>query len=257
MKTEAEAEQINFVVTLLYEVASRPSQEWKVHLRLAHATISALDRLRFFRHPGCFDEQIWIVQGFQDYAFHEADSGAIQDIAQWCQRAWLSVLSNHPRNIECLTGLGYNWLLSAQAILVRIYGEESRESCSGGSSQDGKLYKTAHNFQRQHINIGFIAQASKQSDNPSYVEARGYLYPALDFFHQAVKAADVKGSTNGDLLSLAADANISMGIVSGSPVDEQYFVNAICFLRRAQALPDYHLSSWLGRYLDEYGKYVN
>lgn len=36
---------------------------------------------------------------------------------------------------------------------------------------------------------------------PLYVEARGYLQPAVDFFSRAVTAAEQNGSLTGDLLS--------------------------------------------------------
>lgn len=36
---------------------------------------------------------------------------------------------------------------------------------------------------------------------PLYVEARGYLQPAVDFFSRAVQSADSLGITTGDLLA--------------------------------------------------------
>ncbi|RFU32046.1 hypothetical protein B7463_g4335, partial [Scytalidium lignicola] len=236
-ETEAQIEEIKGFVTSLYEVASQRPQEWEAYLPSARSTMSALDRLRFFRNPDRFAEQIWIIQGFQDYAFHDPDSGAIQTVAEWCQGAWLSVLRSYPENMECLSGLGQNWHQRAQATLARIHNEESSESSSGGSGPN--------------------AQASARTESPLYVEARGYLHPAVDFYHRAVTAADLRNVTTGDLLSSAAEAHMSMGSVSGSPADEQYFVSAIHYLRRAQALPDYQISAHLEQYLNDYGRYVN
>ena len=36
---------------------------------------------------------------------------------------------------------------------------------------------------------------------PLYVEARGYLQPAVDFYTRAVRSADALSSTTGDLLA--------------------------------------------------------
>ncbi|RQM06913.1 hypothetical protein DH86_00000063 [Scytalidium sp. 3C] len=203
--TEAEIDQIRDTVNSLYEVASDRPQDWEEYLQPARSTMATLDRLRYFRDPQRFDEQIWVIQGFQDYAFHDTESGAIQDIVDWCQGAWLSVLRNHPENVQSL---------SAQASVAR-------------------------------------------SETPLYVEARGYLHPAVDFFDRAVRAADDRNATTGDLLSSAAEAHINMGIVSGSPADEQYFVSAILYLRRARALPGYHLAPHHEQYLNDYGRYVS
>lgn len=50
--------------------------------------------------------------------------------------------------------------------------------------------------------------ASPPSDprrqGPLYVEARGYLQPAVDFYGRAVRSADTLGSTTGDLLALVS-----------------------------------------------------
>ncbi len=67
--------------------------------------MTALDHIRFFRDPQRFAEQVWMLHGLQDYAFHDADSGCIRDIAEWCQTAWLRILRNYPENVETLTGM--------------------------------------------------------------------------------------------------------------------------------------------------------
>jgi hypothetical protein len=97
-------EQVKSIVTLLYEVVTSRPHEWESYLESARSDMTALDHLRFFRDPQRFAEQVWILHGLQDYAFHDADTGSIQDIAEWCQTAWLRVLRNYPENVETLTG---------------------------------------------------------------------------------------------------------------------------------------------------------
>ena len=97
-------EQVKSIVTLLYEVvASRPN-EWEGYVPSARSAITALDHLKFFRDPARFAEQVWIIQGLQDFAYHDADSGCINDIAEYCQTSWLRILRNYPENVETLTG---------------------------------------------------------------------------------------------------------------------------------------------------------
>lgn len=97
-------EQVKSIVTLLYEVVSSRPYEWETYLASARSAMSALDRIHFFRDPQRFAEQVWMLHGLQDYAFHDADSGAIRDIAEWCQASWLRILRNYPENMETLTG---------------------------------------------------------------------------------------------------------------------------------------------------------
>jgi hypothetical protein len=97
-------EQVKNIVNLLYEVVSSRPHEWETYVPSARSAITALDHLRFFRDPSRFAEQIWIVRGLQDFAYHDADSGCIRDIAEYCQASWLRVLRNYPENVETLTG---------------------------------------------------------------------------------------------------------------------------------------------------------
>lgn len=232
-------EQVKNIVNILYEVVSSRPNEWEAYLPSARSAMTALDHLRFFRDPARFAEQVWIIQGLQDFAYHDADSGCIRDIAEYCQSSWLRVLRNHPENVESLSGLGRNWLQRAQATLARIHREEGNDSSSGGSGQAGS------------------PPADPRRQGPLYVEARGYLQPAVDFYARAIRAADALGSTTGDLLSSAAESQMSLGNVTGSPGDERFFTQAIRYLRRAEATPGYTLSVYMQQYLNDYGRYVS
>lgn len=101
--------------------------------------------------------------------------------------------------------------------------------------------------------------ASPPSDRqgPLYIEARGFLQPAVDFFARAVRAADTTGEITGDVLASAAESQMSLGNVTPSPGDERHFASAIRYLRRAEAVPGYSLSIYLQQYLNDYGRYVS
>ena len=97
-------EQVKSIITLLYEVVSSRPQECETYVPSARSAMTALDHLRFFRDPARFAEQVWIIQGLQDFAYHDADNGCIQDVAEYCQASWLRVLRNFPENVETLAG---------------------------------------------------------------------------------------------------------------------------------------------------------
>lgn len=108
-------EQVKSITTLLYEVASYRPHEWETYIPSARSAMAALDRIHFFRDPQRFAEQVWIIQGLQNYAFHDADSGCIRDVTEFCQASWLRILRNFPDNEQVLLGK----LLSKQYLLLR------------------------------------------------------------------------------------------------------------------------------------------
>jgi hypothetical protein len=111
---EGLVEQVKNIVTSLYEVVTSRSHERDTYVASARSAVTALNHLRFFRDPHRFAEQIWIIQGLQDFACHDADNGTIQDIAEFCQTAWLRVLRNYPDNVDTL--IGKLILLSCEAL---------------------------------------------------------------------------------------------------------------------------------------------
>lgn len=103
--TEDLIEQVKGIITGLVDMISCRPHEWQTYLPSARSAVTALERLRFFRDPQRFAEQVWILQGLQDYAFHDSDSGFLLDIAQFTETSWLRLLRNHPDNVETLTGI--------------------------------------------------------------------------------------------------------------------------------------------------------
>jgi len=100
-------EQVKAIVTLLYEIISTRPNEWETYVVSARSAITALDHLRFFRDPARYAEQVWIIQGLQDFAYHDADNGCVSDIAEHCQASWLRVLRNYPESVDTLAGKLY------------------------------------------------------------------------------------------------------------------------------------------------------
>ncbi|KAF5871040.1 uncharacterized protein Bfra_009596 [Botrytis fragariae] len=234
-------EQVKSIVTLLNEVVASRPHECETYIPSARSAVTALEHVRFFRDPARFAEQVWIIQGLQSFAFYDADNGSVADIADFCQNSWLRVLRNYPDNVDVLTGvfvnttivlgLGNNWLQRSQVTLARIHYEEGNDTTAPPNDP--------------------------RRQGPLYVEARGYLQPAVDFFTRAIRAADVLGYTTGDLLASAAESHMSLGNVSASPADEHAFTQAIRYLRRAETTQGYQLSEHMQQYLDDYGRYVS
>lgn len=50
---------------------------------------------------------------------------------------------------------------------------------------------------------------------------------------------------------------MALAQVTVSPGDEMYFTQAIRYLRRAEAIPGYRLSTYLQQFLEDYGRYVS
>lgn len=108
------------------------------------------------------------------------------------------------------------------------------------------------------------AEADQRAGTPDYVEARGMLLPATEYFQRAVLAAERTNRITGQLLSLvsyrifcqvldsdicqAAESYMSLGNVSYSHHNEQYFQQAVIWLRTASQIPNFQLSPYLQRY---------
>ncbi|KAF7914524.1 uncharacterized protein EAF01_000930 [Botrytis porri] len=224
-------EQVKSIITLLNEVVSSRPHECETYIPSARSAVTALEHIRFFRDPARFAEQVWIIQGLQSFAFYDADNGSVMGIADFCQNSWLRVLRNYPDDVDVLTGLGKNWLQRSQVTLARIHYEEGNDTTAPPNDP--------------------------RRQGPLYVEARGYLQPAVDFFTRAIRAADGLGYTTGELLASAAESHMSLGNVSASPADEHAFTQAIRYLRRAETTQGYQLSEHMQQYLDDYGRYVS
>ncbi|KAK7527883.1 uncharacterized protein IWZ02DRAFT_139260 [Phyllosticta citriasiana] len=207
-------------------------QNWTSYLPSARALMQAMDA----GAPLALSDRTHFVFVLQELGFVDVDRGGDTHITRWCHGQWLAMLSQRPNSAAVLRGLGTYWLYRAQPSLGRIHAEES--SSSSGSS------------------LGAASTGDARLHGANYVEARGQLTPAIDYFSRAVQAAHAEGSLTGELLEKAAEAYMSLGNVTYSRHNRQYFVQAISYLRTATNLPGHRLPEHLQQYLDEYGPLV-
>jgi hypothetical protein len=87
-------------------------------------------------------------------------------------------------------------------VIARIHQEEGTDSSSGGSGQAGDTTKRSICCRERDAEWEIVPRHhDPRRQGPLYVEARGYLHPAVDFFARAVQSADIDGSTSGGLLA--------------------------------------------------------
>lgn len=178
----------------VYEMLKASPQSWRNYLGLARTIMTHLASTSFMQQPNRVQEQVWIIAGLQRLAYMDADNGAVTDIAAWCSRHWLVIYQRDPQNLAALRGLGQAWLSRAQPALARIHRSDGSptSTTSAGSSQ-------------RSIRSGGSSdeQAEKRSGTADYVEARGYLQPATEYFEKAVGSATMQRAVSGALLATA------------------------------------------------------
>lgn len=91
--------------------------------------------------------------------------------------------------------MGKNWLQRSQVTLARIHYEEGNDTTG---TSDLEIYSTEYD---SDDSPSLAPPNDPRRQGPLYVEARGYLQPAVDFFTRAIRAADGLGYTTGDLLA--------------------------------------------------------
>lgn len=91
--------------------------------------------------------------------------------------------------------MGKNWLQRSQVTLARIHYEEGNDTTG---TSDLEIYSSGYD---SDDTSSLAPPNDPRRQGPLYVEARGYLQPAVDFFTRAIRAADGLGYTTGDLLA--------------------------------------------------------
>ncbi|KAF2436514.1 hypothetical protein EJ08DRAFT_655504 [Tothia fuscella] len=231
---------------------------WHAIIDSARIFITSLDGIMFFSKDDPVDLQTLVVQVVQKVAYHNVDAGPISDIAEWCLSRWLRILQYFPRDATALRGAGQWWLSKAQPSLARIHAIDGSSSSSEGSlKRPGSDAITTHNCQEEGDTTQANSEAEMRLHSPDYVEARGILLPAVEYLRRAVDEAQNQEALGGDLLITTAEAYMSLGNVSYSGVNEEYFRQAILYLRRASDVSGFPLPSHLQRYLEDYGRFVD
>jgi hypothetical protein len=105
---QAEEQQVAEAIELLKTIRStQPSTQAEVNERLeaARSIIAILNATSFMTLPDRYDDQIFIITELQNLAYCEVDGGGDQDLAQWCIRMYLQVISQSRDDcVEALTG---------------------------------------------------------------------------------------------------------------------------------------------------------
>lgn len=73
-------------------------------LPTARSAMILLDATTFMDQSDRIAEQSFIISELQRLAYHDQDSGGVQDIAEWCVAQWLRILQHSPESIETLQG---------------------------------------------------------------------------------------------------------------------------------------------------------
>lgn len=81
------------------------SEQLERQTGLARSIIRSLDQTALLQRATRVDDQVFIISQLQEFAYYDADSGAIRDIAEWCARQWLRLLQQYPEGVDVLQGL--------------------------------------------------------------------------------------------------------------------------------------------------------
>ncbi|KAF2682817.1 hypothetical protein K458DRAFT_341694 [Lentithecium fluviatile CBS 122367] len=217
---------------------------WRDHLQAVRTITTSLELTDSFPDDIRKQWQLSLISVFQRVAFADADHGGVPDIANWCLRQALNLLQVYPEDVDLLTLIGQSWLLRAQKPLSSIHHTE-QSSCSSGGSQGPPLSSS----EEQRRIVKATIEAEDRLHAAEYVEARGILLPAIEYLKHAVDAAISQDKLSGTLLSLAAEAYMSLGNVSSARTNGQHFHEALVYLRRATEIPNFELPLHLQQYV--------
>ena len=79
--------------------------DWDSHVNAARGIIATVDSTSLMQRGDHSADQTLIIAGLQHLAYHDADSGGVQDIADWCVTRWLSMVQRDPENVDALRGM--------------------------------------------------------------------------------------------------------------------------------------------------------
>lgn len=70
----------------------------------ARRIIAFVDSAPISQEPRIERKQLELIDALQNLAYHDADSGSVKDVAEWCMQKWLGVLETDPENWRALKG---------------------------------------------------------------------------------------------------------------------------------------------------------
>lgn len=105
----AEEQRVSGIIGSLRTLRSQAAStqaEIDARLESARSIITSLNATPFMTWTERYDDQIFVIAELQNLAYHEADGGGVQDIAQWCIRQYLQII-NQSRDdpVEALSGM--------------------------------------------------------------------------------------------------------------------------------------------------------
>lgn len=77
---------------------------WDQRVLIARTAISTFDSTGFMQMPSRTEDCAFVISSLQRLAYHEADSGGVPDIAEWCMSQWLLLLQRNPEDLFALRG---------------------------------------------------------------------------------------------------------------------------------------------------------
>jgi hypothetical protein len=104
----AEEQRINLAkseLRRLQHAVETGSTNWDAHISSARATIASLNSTSLMQRADRPTDQAFVIAGLQNLAYHDADSGGVQDIADWCVTQWLRMVQRDPENVDALKGM--------------------------------------------------------------------------------------------------------------------------------------------------------
>lgn len=105
----AEEHRVSEIMSSLPTLRSEtPSTQAEIDTRIeaARSIITSLNATPFMTWSDRYDDQIFVIAELQNLAYHEADGGGSQDIAQWCIRQYLQIINqSREEPVEALSGM--------------------------------------------------------------------------------------------------------------------------------------------------------
>jgi hypothetical protein len=104
----AEEQRINLAKAELRRVqhtVETGSTNWDAHISVARAIVASVDSTSLMQRVDRPTDQAFIIAHLQNLAYHDADSGGVQDIADWCVTQWLRMIQRDPENVDALKGM--------------------------------------------------------------------------------------------------------------------------------------------------------
>ncbi|KAF2498857.1 hypothetical protein BU16DRAFT_455968 [Lophium mytilinum] len=219
--------------------------QWREHLVAARHITAHLELTNVHHEYASRQWQIWLIGVLQRLAYSDTDSEGVPDIANWCLRQALTILELAPGEVDLMRLIGQNWLSRAQPNLARIHQLDGFSSSSGSSMGAMTSSPAVTRSEDERRSARAAAEAEERLHTADYVVARGLLLPAIEYLGRAVDLALAQGHQTGSLLTVAAEAYMSLGNVSYARVNERYFREALRYLRLAHNVPGYTLPAHL------------